>query len=125
VGFRRWGWISAGGGWRRRSRQVDRHRLRPGVLELEQRRLLATFTATSTAETLTDGLPTVGTLRWAISLANSPLGANTVDFDPNDFSSHQTIRVTLGQLELTGTSGLETIPGPAAGVTISGGRAVR
>src|SRR5207253_1659024 len=28
---------------------------------------------------------------------------------------------TLGQLELTGTTGTETITGPAAGVTVSGG----
>jgi hypothetical protein len=59
---------------------------------LEQRRLLATFTVTSTAD---DG--STGTLRWAITRANSSAGANTVDFDATVFSSPQTITQTSGQ----------------------------
>ncbi len=67
----------------------DRHRLRPGLLQLEERRLLATYTVTSTAD---DGSP--GTLRTVIAEANSNLGPNTIDFDATVFSTPQTI--TLG-----------------------------
>ena len=72
-----------------RSRRGDRHRLRPGLLELEERRLLATFTVTSTAD---DG--SAGTLRWAIAEANATPGPNTIDFDPTVFSTPQTITLS-------------------------------
>ena len=60
-------------------------------------------------------------LRGAVELANVQPGDNTVTFDPTVFSSAQTITLTSGQLELSKTSGTETITGPAAGLTISGG----
>src|SRR5262249_4827156 len=47
--------------------------------------------------------------------------ASTITFDPNVFATPQTIILTGAQLELTDTTGLETITGPAAGVTVSGG----
>ena len=50
-----------------------------------------------------------------------PRGANTIDFDSTVFNTPQTITLTGGQLELSNTSGTETITGPAAGVTVSGG----
>jgi hypothetical protein len=90
------------------------------VLALEERRLLATFTVTST---LDDG--STGTLRWAITQANSTSGANTVAFDATVFSSPQTITLKSSQLELSNTGGTEMITGPAAGVTVSGGGASR
>ncbi len=37
------------------------------------------------------------------------------------FSTPQTITLTGSQLELSNTSGTQTITGPAAGVTVSGG----
>ena len=50
------------------------------------------------------------------------LGASeTITFDPTVFATSQTITLTEGQLELTNTSGTETIIGPAAGLTLSGG----
>ena len=60
-------------------------------------------------------------LRQAVNLANVLTGAQSISFDPTVFASPQTITLTGGQLELSDTSGTETIAGPAAGVTISGG----
>src|SRR5262249_46053472 len=48
-------------------------------------------------------------------------GASDITFDPSAFGSAQTISLTSGQLELSNTTGTETISGPAAGLTISGG----
>ena len=59
-------------------------------------------------------------LREAIAGANAVPG-QTITFDPTVFASAQTITLTLGQLELSDTSGTETITGPAAGVTVNAG----
>ena len=48
-------------------------------------------------------------------------GDETITFDPSVFATAQTITLTQGQLELSDTTGTETIIAPAAGVTISGG----
>ena len=90
--------------------------MRPTLLALEDRRLLSTFTVTST---LDNG--SVGTLRWAVGQANSAGGAETIDFDSKVFKTPQTITLRGTQLELTDTTGTETITGPKAGVTVSGG----
>ncbi len=60
-------------------------------------------------------------LRQAVNLANALYGAETITFDPTVFAMAQTIALTQGQLELSNTSGTETIMGPAAGVTVTGG----
>jgi hypothetical protein len=65
-------------GRRERTRRGDRHRLRPMPMVLEDRRLMATFTVSSTADTLIDGQPTYGTLRYAVDEADSTPGANTL-----------------------------------------------
>ncbi len=78
--------------------------------------MLSTFTVTST---LDNG--SVGTLRWAVGQANSAGGAETIAFDSKVFKTPQTITLTAGQLELSDTTGTETITGPKAGVTVSGG----
>ncbi len=52
-------------------------------------------------------------------------GTETITFDPTVFATPQTITLTAGQLELSNTSGTETITGPAAGVTVSGNNASR
>ena len=93
-----------------------KRRMRPTVLALEDRRLLSTFTVTST---LDNG--SAGTLRWAVGQANSAGGAETIAFDSKVFKTPQTITLTGTQLELTDTTGTETITGPKAGVTVSGG----
>ncbi len=60
-------------------------------------------------------------LRGAIDLANTMTGPETITFDPTVFATAQTITLTAGQLELSNTTGMETIMGPAAGVTVNGG----
>ena len=76
---------------------------------------MSTFTVTNTA----DG--GAGSLRDEIGLANATSGANTIEFDGTVFATPQTITLTGGQLELSNTTGTETIIGPAAGLTVSGG----
>ncbi len=111
-----WNWHSRSGrGRAARSRQSDRHRVRPQLLALENRRLLATFTVTNTNSSGT------GSLSYEIGQANSSSGASTIDFDATDFSTPQTITLGGSELVLSDPIGLETIIGPAAGVTISGG----
>ncbi|QEH34974.1 putative outer membrane protein pmp20 precursor [Aquisphaera giovannonii] len=99
------------------ARRRQRRRLRPSLLALEDRQLLSTFTVTSTLDDGSDG-----TLRWAIAQANSG-GDNTIDFDAGVFATPQTITLNGNQLELSDTSGTETITGPAAGVTVNGNNA--
>jgi hypothetical protein len=91
------------------------HRARLAVEALEQR-CVPTFTVTNL---LDDG--SVGSLRWAVGQANMTGGDETIDFDPTVFATPQTITLAGNQLELTDTTGTETITGPAAGVTVDGG----
>ncbi len=56
-----------------------------------------------------------------VDLANVIAAAATITFDPTVFAAHQTIALTGGQLELSDPGGLETITGPAAGLTIDAG----
>ena len=91
-------------------------RLRPRLEWMEDRTLLSAITVTNT---LDDG--SVGSLRWAVEQANAGGGAETINFDPSLFNTPQTITLTQGQLELSDTTGTETITGPAAGLTVSGG----
>ncbi len=63
-------------------------------------------------------------LREAIAGANANPG-QTITFDPTVFASAQTITLSLGQLELSNTTGTTTITGPAAGVTVSAGGGIR
>ncbi len=60
-------------------------------------------------------------LRQAVNLANVLTGGTAITFNSTVFASRQTITLTQGQLELSNTGVTETITGPAAGVTISGG----
>jgi hypothetical protein len=60
-------------------------------------------------------------LRAAVNLANLQGGAAAITFDPTAFAAHQTIALAAGPLELSDTGGLETITGPAAGLTIDAG----
>ncbi len=79
---------------------------------MEERTLLSGFVVSNTD----DSGP--GSLRQAILDANAQSGANDITFDPTAFATPQTITLTSGQLELSNTSGTETITGPAAGVTV-------
>src|SRR5262249_34306909 len=91
-------------------------RARPALEALEDRAVPSTFTVNNL---LDDG--SVGSLRWAVSQANSNPGDDTINFDTTVFKTPQTINLSGTQLELTDTSVTETIAGPAAGVTVSGG----
>jgi hypothetical protein len=86
------------------------------------------FTVNKTLDTFSHHLPSPGTLRWAVEQANKTAGANTIVFDQSVFATHQTITLFegflgsyfYGGLDLSNTTGTETITGPAAGVTVSG-----
>ncbi len=101
-----------------RERRQRRRRLRPTVLTLESRELLSMLTVSSTNDSGT------GSLRAAVNQANSDGGGDTIVFS-SLFNTPQTITLTSGQLELTGTTAPTTITGPAAGVTVSGNNASR
>jgi hypothetical protein len=91
-------------------------------MALEDRRLLSTFTVDSTADTLTGGSPTTGTLRWAVEQANAATSASTIDFSLG--STPQTITLSQEMLELSNTSFSTTITGTGASLlTISGNNA--
>jgi hypothetical protein len=119
VGF---GWSGrpgrrAGVGEGSRSRRGNRHRLRPTMLVLEDRRLLSTFTVAKTTDDRSEG-----TLRWAIDQANNSSAPSTINFSPL-FDTPQTITLTQGRnsgLELTNTNWPETIEGPMVRATVSG-----
>ena len=110
---------------RRRGRERDaarhRRRLRPTVMALEGRELLSatTWTVNSLGDTGT-GSGNSGDLRFCINGADSTTGDNIINF-----SVTGPITLSGTQLELSNTSGTETIQGPAAGVTVSGGKTTR
>ncbi len=92
-----------------------RRRMQPTVLALEARRLLSNIVVTNTASSGT------GSLAWAVGQANLNGGAETITFDETVFKTAQTIDLNGSRLELSDTSGTETIAGPKAGVTVNGG----
>ncbi len=104
------------------SRKRRRQRLQPALLALEDRRLLSTFTVTSTADPAT---LTAGTLRYAIAEANAATSPSAIELELG--SGPATITLLQGQLELSNASNATTIyEGPGqGGVTISGNNASR
>ncbi len=95
-----------------------RRRMQPTLLALEDRKLLSTIVVNNPTDT-----PVVGLidLRQAIVQANTNGGVETITFDKTVFKTPQTINLTGGQLELSDTTGTETITGPTAGVTVNAG----
>jgi fibronectin-binding autotransporter adhesin len=121
--------------WFRRRARVDataprggrrgrpRLRARPEILLLEDRRLMATFLVTDPSDSLTGGVPTPNTLRWAVdqaNLATQPDDASVIDFSLG--GGPTTITLTQGPLEISNTTGPISIVGTSAqDLTISGG----
>ena len=101
-----------------RQRQRQQWRMRPTLLALEDRRLLSTVVVNNPTDTPVKGQID---LRQAIVQANTTGGDQTIIFDSTVFKTPQTITLNGTQLELSDTTGAETITGPAAGVTVSGG----
>jgi hypothetical protein len=95
---------------RRRSR-----RLRPGLLELEVRKLPATFTVMNTNASGS------GSLAAAVAAADANNQANTINFAQSAFSGDPDITLGGSSLDLSDTGGLQTIKAPASGVIVSGG----
>ncbi len=98
----------------------QRWRVRPTLMALEDRRLLSTIAVNNPTDT-----PVVGKidLRQAIALANTTGGNETITFDKMVFKTPQTITLdpSLGQLDLSDTTGTEAIVGPKVGVTVNAG----
>ena len=95
-----------------------RRRMWPTLLALEDRRLLSTIVVNNPTDTPVAGQTD---LRQAIVQANTTGGAETIVFDKTVFKTPQTITLNGTQLELSDKTGTETITGPKAGVTVSGG----
>ena len=95
----------------------ESRRLRPGLLELEGRRLLSIIVTNPTDTSI----PGQTDLRQAIAEANTDAGNSTITFDATVFATPMEIPLTQGELELSTPGEDVTIQGPAAGVTISGG----
>ena len=94
-------------------------RLRPTVTVLEGRTLLSTLTVTNADDS------GAGSLRAAVAQANTDGGGDTIVFS-SLFDSPQTITLTGGQLELSGTTGTTTITGPGANLlSVSGNKPSR
>ena len=89
--------------------------MRPNLMALEDRWLLATLMVTNINASGS------GSLAAAIATANGNSQTNTIKFQGTIWNTPQTITLTGTQLELSDTTGTETITGPKAGVTVSGG----
>ena len=96
-----------------------RRLMRPTLLALEERALLSTIVVNNPTDT-----PVAGQidLRQAIVQANTKGGNETITFDKTVFMTPQTITLNGTQLELSDTTGTETITGPKAGVTVGARR---
>ena len=109
----------------RRSRAsllAARKGFRPWLDPMEQRTLLSTIVVSNPTDT-----PVAGEtdLRQAIVQANTTGGDQSIVFDKTVFNTPRTITLSGVQLELSDTTGTETITGPKAGVTVSGNNASR
>ena len=81
----------------------------------------AALVVNTTSDSLAPG-PGLLSLREAIGFADTASSGNSsITFDSTVFSTPTTITLTGVQLELNSAIGTETITGPAAGATISGG----
>src|SRR4051812_15076288 len=96
-----------------------RRRCEPALLALEDRRLLATLQVINTFPAGN------GSLAAVINTANNNGQANTITFSGTIWNTRQTITLPGNPLTLNDSAGTQTITGPAAGVTVSGGGSSR
>ena len=90
---------------------------------MEARRMLSTYVVNTTMDGLGLGGGLVS-LRMAVADANLHAGSDTITFSSSVFtSSLHTIKLTLGVLELSDTSGTTTIKGPGASALAVNGNA--
>ncbi len=102
-------------------RDRGRNRLKPGLLVLEDRRLLSTFTVTSPLDTVTNNTPMTGTLRWAVGQADLATSPSTINFGLGGGPQTITLSQLLDPIELSNTAEPITITGPGANLlTIDG-----
>jgi hypothetical protein len=89
---------------------------------LEDRLTPNTYTVNNLVD---DGSP--GSLSWAVAQANNNPGSDSINFDPAvTQNGAATITLTLGELDLTDTSGQTTIQGPGVNLlTVSGDKESR
>jgi parallel beta-helix repeat protein len=109
-------------GGRTRPRASERLRARPEVFVLEDRRLMATFVVSNPNDSLTGGVPSPNTLRWAVdqaNLAGQPNDPSVIAFSLG--GGPTTISLTQGPLELSNSAVPVTIMGPSSGsLAVSG-----
>ena len=86
----------------------------PTVEALEDRCCPSTWIVTNT---LDDG--SFGSLRYAVNQANANPGPDSIIFDPNVFSTAQTITLGGSQLDLSDKTGETTITGPTQSGSIT------
>jgi Bacterial Ig-like domain (group 3)/Right handed beta helix region len=99
----------------------ERSRLRPNLLELEQRTLLSTFTVTNTLDAITNNIPAMGSLRWAIDAAEADDEPNElINFSSTVFDTPQTISLIM-PLPIAMVGPTYTIEGPGADLLTIGG----
>jgi uncharacterized protein (DUF2141 family) len=98
-----------------RARQAESN-----IERLEGRTLLSSVVVNTIADSTDAAGSKTVSLRDAIAIANASTTPTTITFSPTVFNAPKTILLNGTQLRPTGTQA-ETIIGPAAGVTISGG----
>jgi parallel beta-helix repeat protein len=85
----------------------------------------ASLMVNTTSDLLTPGAGLLS-LRESVAFANtSPSASSTITFDPIVFATPRKITLTGTQLELSRAGETVTITGPAAGVTVNGGKLSR
>ena len=66
------------------------------MLELEQRELLSTFTVTNTLDAITNNVPAMGSLRWAVDAAEADdQPEELINFSSTVFDTPQTISLVM------------------------------
>lgn len=89
--------------------------LHPGLLALEDLRLLSTYTVTHSLDTVdSNGVPLAGTFRWAVYEADHSASPSTINFGINTGAQKVTLAQLLTPVELSNTSEPITITGPGA-----------